>query len=98
MLNGVTIAQTKYTISGYVKDASSAEALPGAVVAPVGASKGAITNAYGFYSLELPRGDYSLTYSYLGYESDTLASVSKASVTVTSPRRSQNQMLFDHSL
>ena len=30
---------------------------------------GAVTNSYGFYSLSLPPDEYSLNYSYLGYQS-----------------------------
>ena len=61
------------TVSGYVKDAETGEMMIGALVNAVGSTKGAITNTYGFYSLELPAGDYSLAYSMLGYVSDTLS-------------------------
>ena len=33
---------------------------------------GATTNTYGFYSLSLPRGDYELVVSYLGYETKNI--------------------------
>ncbi len=63
-------AQVKYTLSGYLKDASSGETLIGANVFDAEErSFGATTNLYGFYSLTLPEGKYKLEFSYIGYES-----------------------------
>jgi len=42
-----------YTLNGYVKDAESGENLIGATVIDLNTQKGAITNAYGFFSLTL---------------------------------------------
>ncbi len=61
------IAQGNFTISGYLKDASDGESLIGATVVVEGSTQGAISNTYGFYSLTLPQGEYTLVYSYLGY-------------------------------
>ncbi len=58
-----------FTVSGYLKDGSSGEELLYATVAVEGTSIGANTNLYGFYSLTLPAGTYTLVYSYIGYES-----------------------------
>jgi len=60
-------AQSTFTISGYVKDASSGEALIQAAVMVPEAQTGTYTNEYGFYSLSLPPGSYTLQLSYLGY-------------------------------
>lgn len=58
------------TISGTIKDGSSGEDLIGAIVSVKGdPSKGASTNAYGFYSLTLPAGNYTLVYQYVGFNS-----------------------------
>ena len=58
------------TISGNIKDATNGEDLIGAIVTVKGQpSKGSTTNAYGFYSLTLPSGDYTLIYQYVGYSS-----------------------------
>ncbi len=59
----------RYTISGTIKDATTGETLLGANVFVKGANKGATTNEYGFYSLTLPEGSYTLQISYLGYNS-----------------------------
>ncbi len=61
-------AQNKYTISGYIKDASSGESLYGATVYIPSIQKGVVSNQYGFYSLTLPQGDYLLKASFIGYK------------------------------
>jgi len=61
----------RFTVSGYVKDAASGESLIGATVYVKELSTGTVTNSYGFYSISLPPGEYTLTYSYLGYVSQT---------------------------
>lgn len=62
-------AQEKYTINGYVKDAANGEALIGATVLIEELGTGNITNVYGFYSITLPPGEYSVVYRYIGFVS-----------------------------
>ena len=57
-----------YTMTGYVKSAVTGEVLLGATLFVEELSTGTITNAYGFYSLTLPQGTYSIYYSFLGYQ------------------------------
>lgn len=58
----------KYTISGTVKDRQSGEELIGAVVGVKELPNvGVASNAYGFYSISLPAGSYTLIISYVGY-------------------------------
>jgi len=61
-----------YSISGYVVDSASGEALPNASLYVAKISNGCITNAYGYYSLGLTAGKYSLKISYVGYKDYTL--------------------------
>ncbi|MCE2896131.1 MAG: TonB-dependent receptor [Flammeovirgaceae bacterium] len=61
-------AQGSVTISGYVRDRASGEALIGATVQVTGTSLGVATNAYGFYALSLTPGRYSLSIMYVGYK------------------------------
>ncbi|MFA8449436.1 MAG: carboxypeptidase-like regulatory domain-containing protein [Bacteroidales bacterium] len=58
----------KYTISGTIKDQDNGETLIGAQVYVASLRDGCISNYYGFYSLQLPEGKYTIRYSYLGYE------------------------------
>ncbi len=67
--SNLIIAQSKYTLSGYVKNAQSGEEIIGAVVSVKGTSNGVTTNSYGYYSLTLPSGRYTILYSLIGYES-----------------------------
>lgn len=60
-------AQDRYTLNGYVKDANNGEGLIGVSVYVRENASGVATNPYGFYSLTLPTGDYTLIYSYVGY-------------------------------
>lgn len=58
-----------YSISGTVKDASNGEDLIGVLI---GISEmpgvGTATNSYGFYSLTLPEGNYTIIFQSLGYQ------------------------------
>lgn len=65
-------AQDKFTLSGHVKDASSGEELFGATIYVQELKSGGSTNAYGFYSLTIPKGKYYIRYSYIGFESNTI--------------------------
>ncbi len=57
-----------FTISGYLRDSTDGETLIGATVLVDELEAGTITNAYGFYSISLPVGRYTLKYSYIGYQ------------------------------
>jgi hypothetical protein len=69
---GIIHAQNKHSITGYVKDSLSSENLIGATVSFIGQHKGVNTNAYGFFSITLPKGHYIITVSYVGYFSKSL--------------------------
>ena len=60
----LTIAQKpiKHTISGYVSDAKSGEALIGVKIFVPSINKGTISNNYGFYSLTLEEGVYQVQF------------------------------------
>ena len=60
-------AEDNFTIHGFVKDQSSGEVLIGSTIYVVEIANGAQTNVYGFYSLTLPAGKYTLEYRYIGY-------------------------------
>lgn len=63
----LTAQDRKCTVSGSVRDGNDGEDLIGAQISVAGTKIGAVTNAYGFYSLSLPKGKYTLTFSYVGY-------------------------------
>lgn len=72
MTGNVVILKRKpkqVTISGFVRDAKSAESLIGASVYEVNTRVGTASNNFGFFSLTLPGGDITLLTSYIGYGS-----------------------------
>lgn len=60
------------TISGFVRDKTSAESLIGASVYETSSRKGTAANNYGFFSITLPAGSIALQASYIGYGSRRL--------------------------
>jgi len=72
VLLSVSLHAQNYTIGGTIKDAATGEKLIGVVI-QVAELKGTgtTTNDYGFYSLTLKEGEYTLVYSYMGYKTIT---------------------------
>lgn len=66
-------AGRKYTVSGYVTDRMSAETLIGANVYESRQRQGTSTNPYGYYTLTLPEGETGISFSYLGYSTQTVS-------------------------
>lgn len=71
ILLNTTYSQEKITISGYIKDKSSGETLIGSSILVTELKTGAYSNAYGFYSITIPKGKYTFVVSYVGFESIT---------------------------
>jgi len=63
------LAQEKFTISGSITDVETGETMIGATVLVLELpGTGTTCNAYGYYSITVPTGQYSLIVSYIGYE------------------------------
>ncbi len=60
-------SQEKFTLSGTIADKSSNETLIGVSIYIPEANTGTSTNSYGFYSITLPKGDYTLIINYIGF-------------------------------
>ncbi len=58
----------KFTISGYIKEASTGEVLLGANAYIKELKKGGTSNQYGFYSITVDEGAYTLVVSFIGYK------------------------------
>ncbi|MCB0697079.1 MAG: TonB-dependent receptor, partial [Chitinophagaceae bacterium] len=72
MLSPVSLfAQKKLTLSGYMRDARSSEALISATVFVKELGIGTSTNEYGFYSISMPAGSYTIVFSYIGFGTRT---------------------------
>lgn len=99
-------SQQRATLNGHIRDARDGEDLIGASVYVKELQTGGTTNVYGFYSISLPRGEYTVTYSFMGYkpvtrtidlQQDTLLNIELISesqylqeVVVTAERPDQN--------
>ncbi|HPR61285.1 MAG TPA: carboxypeptidase-like regulatory domain-containing protein, partial [Prolixibacteraceae bacterium] len=68
VINIVVWAQGNVAIMGNVKDASNGEDLIGATIYVEQLKTGTVTNAFGFYSLNMKPGFYTFRVSFLGYE------------------------------
>jgi hypothetical protein len=71
--NDKSISKKKVTINGYIKDSYSGETLIGATLSVKGNTKGVPSNSFGYYSLTLNEGNYEITCSFIGYQSEKFA-------------------------
>lgn len=72
---------TTVTLSGTIKDKSNGEVLIGATVHVKEIQAGTLTNAFGFFSITIPKGTYTITSSFIGYREQT------GVVTLNTPRK-----------
>ncbi|GEJ34683.1 collagen-binding protein [Flavobacterium psychrophilum] len=68
MVFATNFAQDRFTISGIISDAKNNETLIGVNISSKNTKAFAVTNEYGFYSLTLPKGDYQIAISYVGFQ------------------------------
>lgn len=68
-------AQDQYMLDGYIHDAETGQSLPGASVFIESLSRGTVVNENGYYQLMVPRGNYTLIFSFMGYERTTREAV-----------------------
>ena len=67
-------AQTRHSISGTVRDKTTGETLIGASFVLLEHPRSAVlSNAYGFYSINVIAGNYKVLVSFTGYRNDTIA-------------------------
>ena len=64
--------KNSYTITGYIRDRATGETLIGATISIKGNSRGITSNQYGFYSITLSGGNYTLISSFVGYKAQLL--------------------------
>lgn len=84
---GLSAAGQNYSLSGYVNDQSTGEALIGANVVLPDLGIGATTNNYGFFSISAPEGTHRVVISFIGYET----------VEITLPFNSNMNLSFELS-
>ena len=65
-------AQKKPTLSGYITDVRNGEALSYAKVFVQELKTGAVVNSYGFYSLTIPSGNYTIEFRADGFQTQVV--------------------------
>lgn len=68
MISAAAFGQEKVTLSGIIASRSNNETLIGATISVPGANITAVTNSYGFYSISLPKGDYTVVINYPDFD------------------------------
>ncbi len=72
IISNQTYSQT-YSINGKIKDKESGAILNYANVRVLNSSLGTSSNLEGEYEIKLPKGEYQLIASYIGYKTDTIS-------------------------
>lgn len=91
----ITFSQQKYTLSGTISDASSGEDLIGAAVSIENHNFTAISNSYGFYSISIPEGDYTIYINQMGYAKQEISVKLHANQTINFRLDAINYQLED---
>lgn len=87
-------AQEEVTISGYLTDASNGESLLYGNVYLKNTNIGNTTNEYGFYSIDVPKGEaVILVYSYLGYTSKEIEIKEQTSKQINTKINQESEVL-----
>ncbi|MES2560862.1 MAG: TonB-dependent receptor [Bacteroidota bacterium] len=82
--------QSRFTISGYVKDSTNGETLIGATVKVKDTPHGAAANEYGFFNITLPAGTYVLVFSYLGFVQKEITVELNRNITINASMATRN--------
>ena len=70
--NFAQTTDTKVTLSGYIKDSANGESIVGAIVKIEGTELSANSNVYGFYSLSVAAGNYTVVVNQAGFTSSRI--------------------------
>lgn len=67
LIFSLSIRSQTYYISGSVTDSLNGESVPGVLISVKSQNIQAQTNPYGYYSIGLPKGRYTIVYNMVGY-------------------------------
>ena len=82
-LLGYSPAQAQHAVSGTVMDAETDSPLPGVNIRVVGTDIGTVTGPDGAYELSAPSSDETLRFSFVGYETQTVAINGRSTIDIT---------------
>lgn len=102
LIFSTVFAQEKFTLSGTITDESSNETLIGASIYIKELQKGATTNEYGFYSISLPAGTYTILISYVSFgtkqETITLNGNVRKNYSLTSENKELEEVVITNNV
>jgi outer membrane receptor for ferrienterochelin and colicin len=67
LISCIQVFAQKATLNGYITDKNTGERLFGATVFLINKGQGTTSNAYGFYSITIPKDSVELSFSFTGY-------------------------------
>ncbi len=82
----------KVSLSGYMRDAQTGESIISGTIYLKEADLAVQTNTYGFYSASVKPGEYTVTYSYVGYKAITQTMNLIANKSFTAEMQSSTQL------
>lgn len=86
-------AQNKVTLNGNVTDSKTGETLIGASVKITGTvNAAAMTNSYGFFSINTPEGSYEISISFIGYKTNRQQIVIRKDTRINFSLEEDNQL------
>lgn len=83
LATSLVVGAQNFTISGSVKDAISGQTLPLASVKVLELNKGVSTDFSGNYTISLPKGSYTLEFSYVGFKPEQREITLDKNLTIT---------------
>ena len=94
-LSGSVVDQQQIKVSGTVTNALTGETLTGVNVVVTGTTVGTITDIAGKYSIEVPQGSKSLTFSFIGMEPQeiTIGTLTQIDVTMAESAFGLNEVI-----
>ncbi|SVB27068.1 uncharacterized protein METZ01_LOCUS179922, partial [marine metagenome] len=69
ILSLIHIVSFGKTVAGTVKNATNGKSIPNANIYIVELKQGRITNPYGYFEIELPKGSYTIHITNIGFKS-----------------------------
>ena len=95
LLFSEAFSQQKFTLSGTITDASGGENMTGAILEFQKTSFNAVCNSYGFYSITIPEGDYTVSVRFIGYKEQIIPVKLHASQVLNIKMETSNYELED---
>lgn len=82
LIAGIAFSQNAHEVEGKITDASDGMGIPGANVILKGTSVGSVTDINGSFKIQLPDGNGTLVFSFVGYSSQEIEVGNRSEISV----------------